>query len=382
MQSLAQHARAVVLLAAASIAAYGTLVTASCSYGNYDGKYDAGPDDGGDRGSVVLVQAVDPSREQILTTPDGVFEITFPKDAFAGPTTVTIAQHAERLVDALLVPVYSVSASATPRLTVQVLFRGNNPNGGGSSRVLVAAEQTASDFLPLAVVGVGVQSGGPSTSFWGLTATLGKFSLAFQTVSTTAVFLDVASSSCLTKCCSSTNTAGFAGNSALIGNACGCFGGPNLSCFLQSCPDLVPVAARCADLGTHNAPTALECKPYGALDAGNCPGPSCQNYSGTCNATGTSAVCCVQNDTGTCLQNQGGQCNGVAIRCDVGTPCPSGTTCCVFDNEAYCTATCPSERHTCRVDTDCQGAAADSGACQDAPACPFRTCGTPPSSCL
>lgn len=361
-------------------------IVAACSYGSYDGSYDGGIDAGvadtGPAGTVVLEQSVDTTRDVTVVSKDGIVELTFPAGAFTSPTTVTITQLGERTVDALIVPIYAVTAPAPLLLPMQILFRGNNPNGGGTARILLVAQRRPDgSFAPTPIVSTRF-SGGGTSEYWGLTKELGVFSLVFETLQPSNAFTDVSASSCIGKCCSIGGVGGGGGsgqNGVLTSTGIGCQGAPNASCFATTCPDFAAAIARANDLAKNNPSVGLLCRPYAAIGAQNCPGSGCNGYNGDCN-TGTGpggAVCCVLNRTGQCTgSGMGSQCTGIAIRCDLNTVCPNGTKCCAFDTDTYCTATCPNKRTLCRADTDCDGVG-----CQDAPGCPFRTCGPPPAAC-
>jgi hypothetical protein len=354
-------------------------IIAACSYGNYDGSgFDAGADGGGtDGGAVVLSQAVDPAKDEVLLTPDSVLELTFAKGTFAATTTITVKSLPDRTIDGLIVPVYEVSAPSAPTKPFQVVLHGNNPNpGGGNNRLLLVAQQETGGgaFAPLPIASSGL-GGGPSNSVWGIAKTLGTFSLVFETVTPTNAFFDPSSASCIGKCCQANGAGGFNANAVPTSTGIACQGGPNLSCFLGACPDLDAFVARVNDLSKNNPPTPVNCRPFAALDGGsNCPGPGCNGYQGNCQSN--NVPCCVQGAGGMCGGGTGTICDGMAIRCDLDTKCPNGTTCCVFDHDAYCTATCPDNRKVCKVDADCAGIG-----CQAAPKCPFGTCGTPPDTC-
>ncbi|HVH45024.1 MAG TPA: hypothetical protein VM925_21875 [Labilithrix sp.] len=372
----------------ALLATTATAAVIACTYGNYDGSYSGGADGGAEAasGTIVVTRTIDPNKDEVLTTPDGAFEVTIPTGAFAKAQAITISQLEDRTVDALIVPTYTVTASEEPKLPLQIVFRGNNPNGSSSRLLFVAERGEDGTFVPLVMNGL-ENIGGTNRTLWGLTRKLGTFSVVFESITASMAFQDVSPASCIAKCCSGAGGNITNANGLGLRGGCACGGGPNLACFLASCPDLDAVASRCTDLGTHNPPVNLSCRRFG--DVGKaCPG-QCGPYPGSCNAGTGSSICCVQNASGTCTQSgsgPGGQCSGIAIRCDLDTKCPAGTSCCVFDNDAYCTASCPTNRRPCRQDSDCNGgvsdAGADGGACQSAPACPFNTCGTPPASCL
>lgn len=357
-----------------------TAIVAACSYGSYDGSYDGGlqgADGGTDAagGTVVLVRSVDTTRQETIVAEDGVLELTFAAGAFASPTTVTIARLEERTVDNLIVPVYSVIASAPLLRPMQVIFRGNNPNGGDTSRrLLVAQRRPDGSFAPTTITGTGFGGGGGGNSFWGLTKELGVFSLVFETLQPSDGFYDVSSSSCIGKCCASNGMGGTQANGILTSTGVGCQSEPNVACFADACPDFAAVVARATDLAKNNPPVSVQCRPFAALGVQNCPGPGCQNYDGNCENNGP---CCVSSTGGRCVANGGApSCSGIAIRCDLTTACPGGTKCCAFETDTYCTATCPNARTICDDDSKCAGTT-----CQPAPKCPFKTCGAPPVAC-
>jgi len=393
----------IVLLGGTALVTGAALAIASCTHGNYDGSgYDGGIDTGitTDTGAekVVLSRAVDITKDDVFSTPGGVFELTIPKGAYDAPVTITIVALADGFADSLIVPVFAVRVDKEPARPVQVVFRGNGNSGGDPNRPLFVAEASGGKFvpLPMASLPTNTGTGGTNGTYWGITKKLAQsFSLVYESTSGTT-FIDVTPTSCLAKCCKS-SVSGGSFNAAATSTGCACAGTADLGCFIDRCAgfDLATAAARCQEIGTNNPPISLKCVPFAYIDTampGPCPGPSCPGYQqGECNtivggSNTTPAVCCItSNDagqhSGQCAGNNGGSSTvcGNAIRCDQHTLCPKGR-CCVFENEAYCAETCPNDRWLCNDDTQCD-AGVDSGACQTATFCPFKTCGTPPHDC-
>jgi hypothetical protein len=370
-------------------------VAASCSYGNYDGGYDGGPPDGSAVSvgeTVLLTRAIDPTKQEVLTTPDGVLELTIPVGAYPGGTTITISRLADRTIEnSFVVPVYSVTGAPEANVPVQVIMRGNSAAGGDTTRTLVAGVRGPSgDFAPEALFGSGFSQGGSLTP-WVFTRRLGVFSIVFLSISQTKLLSDVVTDSCLGKCCVTSGSGGGSGsaNGASVAGGCGCPTSPNLACFLDACKDIDRVVNRCAELA-NNPSGQVACRP--TIDPG-CSGGGMCGFQSPCNVTTPpppgvpstgGGICCMQGRFSTCSS---GSCPGMAIRCDLSTKCAAGTTCCVFENEAFCASSCPNNRTWCKAQSDCDGGvgeggpSADGGACQLAPSCPHGTCGTPPIGC-
>lgn len=369
----------------------------ACSYGNYDGRYDAGAGDGGaeaSAGRVVVSRAVDATKDDVFTTPDGAFEMTVPKGALPAGTAITISRLADRsLENILVVPVYTVSAPVAPTLPVQLIFRGNNPAGGDNTRGLVIAARGADEtYAPVTFVGGALQQGGGP--LWALTKKLETFSLVFVSATQAKPFTDVVPTSCLGKCCAPSGGGGGGGssaaNGAVIGGGCACLNAPNLACFVEACADLDAVIDRCQELA-NNPNGSVACKP--TVNPG-CTGGGMCGFQDPCSITtpttpgipsvGGGGICCMQGRFSVCSHSA---CPGMAIRCDKSTVCPGGTTCCVFENEAFCTSSCSTGRTWCTAQSDCDGGVGDGGpveggACALAPSCPHGTCGEPPIGCL
>lgn len=367
----------------------------ACSYGNYDGSFPAGADggDGGaDAGTVVVTQTVD-ANGATLRTPDGAFEITFAGGTFDAPTKVTITRLANRTItNNLIVPVYTVAADKGTALPVEVKFSGANPNPNPSQLLAVVRAGTDGAFRPVPLVGRGANQGGGNGVFWGLTRNLGTFSLFFEPVLSSNAYFDVNAESCIAKCCTD-QSGGVSGNAGAVGSSCLCNGGPNLSCFLDSClPNVAEAIERCVEIGSTNSQN-VACKSSGPTPQCSGGPPQCGYPMGPC--TGGSA-CCIDSTAGQCLGHGGAgslSCTGIAVRCDRKTACPAGTKCCVFENDAYCASSCPDERTWCDKQGDCDGgASADGGSeappsdagdapCRSARGCPHGTCGKPPAAC-
>jgi hypothetical protein len=270
--------------------------------------------------------------------------------------------------------VYAVAADKEPAKFFQVSFFGSgNANGGSNDRVLVPALQGAGGDKPLAIAGAPNASGGSST-FWGLTKTLGTFSLAYVTNVLTSTFADT-KASCTGQCFRPSN------NGQVVGSPSGCFAPsePNLACFLEHCTDLDAPAARCSALAASSATPAVDCKPFG----GSCStGPGCSGFVGSCGgntAGGPSnySACCIANTGRICSPMV---CDGFSARCTKDTACPNGTQCCVFESESYCAKDCPASQRACATNAECTDAGADGGTCQGGK-CPVGVCGPLPVAC-
>jgi hypothetical protein len=371
------------LLLSSSLAIAAAIVFA-CSYGNYDGNFDGGTGDGGEAGVVVLTKTIEPARLETLVTPDGAFELTFEAGTFDGPATITISRLANRLIEGnVIVPTYLASSDKEPGLPFQAKFIGSNPNGNPSTELVVARADAAGTFVPTPMVSVRSNMGGTANAFWGLTRKLGTFSLVFAPYGDqTSGFTDLVSDSCLARCC---GQSGGTHPTGAIGESCACAGPPSLQCFIQNCkPSVADAIQRCVEIGKSSS-LSTTCQTSPPCTPGS--GPPC-NYPQGCTGGFT---CCMVANSATCIGTGGGACSGMAVRCDLSSPCPEGTQCCVYDTEAYCASSCPTQRTWCRSQGDCDGgAAADggpeagpsaAGPCFAAKNCPHGTCGTPPAAC-
>lgn len=363
------------LLLASSFTA--AAIVFACSHGSYDGSFvgDAGGA-GSEAGTVVLTKTIGPSSREELHAPDGALVVLFSAGSFAAPTTVTITRIADRTLNdtspPLVVPAYVISGTSEPLLPFQVAVTGSNGNPG--DRVLTVARVNADGQLaPTQLVGVEpTGQNGSSATLWGVARNFGTFSLIYRQLD--SAFYDVASTSCVAKCC---NRTGFNGNGNVgaIGGSCFCSSPPALECLLQNCPSTLGAEIeRCVENATTGQPPP-SCKPSSCT-----PGGPCGGYPNTTCAT--NQTCCINQHAGQCSgQPMAGlsppACQGIAIRCDLQTACASGTKCCVFDTEAYCASSCPNERTWCNSAADCAGG----GACTPTTNCPHGTCGTPPGAC-
>lgn len=334
----------------------------SCTSGGYDGSsYDAAPP------SVSVATA--PGSEAVLRTPDGVFQVTIPAGAFAGPATVSITSLGVRTVDGEKVPAYEVSADAKLAGVIAVRFISTTGPSGGSPGVptaLVGIEVTPGHFDPLPI---GIQR---NSVFSALSKSLGTFSIVQRT---TRTIVD-RSNSCIADCCNSSNN----GLSA-VGASCQCqLNGSNnqpddqaFRCFL-ACP-LDEAATRCESLG-------FDVKSFAcAIDGGAVAnGPPCGGTSTSGGFTGSSYCCIVRGGSFpvlTCQNNQNNQsCLGFVARCTDSTQCPAGTTCCANGNETTCARTCAEGSRVCQSAAECGGKP-----CQASKTCPFGTCGPLPAGC-
>jgi hypothetical protein len=379
--------------AVASLVALAGVAATSCTHGSYDGSFEAGPDTGGgdaseDSGVIsVTEKTIDPTKDEVISTPEGAFDLTVPAGAYDAPTKITITRIADRTVETLIVPVFVVSAPKDPALPVQAQFKGNNSNGGVVGRALLVEMEDVSGagFKPAPFVGGNLTGGGGQTLVWALTRRLGSFSLGFESYSSSNGFTDVNPTSCLAACCKSTNGNG-TGPLNAIGGSCVCDGNADLACYLRNCTSVADAIQRCVEIaGTR--PPSVSCNSSAPVP--QCMGGLVCGYPGTC---GGSMACCINNHAGQCVSGSGGppggsSCAGIAVRCDLQTKCPTGTKCCVFDNEAYCASTCPNERTWCNTQADCDGGVGgagpgvDAGPCREARGCPHGTCGEPPTGC-
>jgi hypothetical protein len=334
--------------------------SASCTSGGYDGStYDAAAQ------SVSI--ATTPGTEAVLRAKDGVFEVTIPAGAFAGPATVSITSLGVRTIDGEKVPAFAVSADAKLVGVVAVRFISTTGGSGGSPGVptaLVGIESASGQFDPLPI---GVQS---NSVFAALSKSLGTFSIVQRT---TRNIVDT-SGSCIAKCCTSSNS----GLSA-VGASCHCqLNGSLLGddqafrCFL-ACP-LDEAATRCESLGSEVK--SFACAVDGGVASGNGP---------LCGATSTgggfhgSSICCIQRSGGSfpvlsCYSNQA--CPGFTARCTDSAQCPAGTTCCASGSETTCAKTCAEGSRVCQSAAECGGKP-----CQSSKTCPFGTCGPLPAGC-
>lgn len=371
-------------LLSSSLTAAAAIVFA-CSYGSYDGSY-AGTSDGGggeDAGTLVLSQTIDPAKLEKLTTPDAAFQVTFEAGTFDGPARITISRLADRSLNGntLVVPAYTLTADKEPGLPFEVKFNGNAASQDPNTRLVVVFMGPDGVFRPTPMVSVASGTGGPSgNEYWGLTRKVGTFSLSFESyMPSNTGFFDMFPDSCLTKCCA---LAGGTEPAGALGESCACNGRADLSCFLRNCvPDVSSVLERCVEVGKTGRQN-VACTSSPPCTPGS--GPPCNYPNGGCMSQGQN-VCCISGPAGEC-RGVGGPCSGIAIRCDLSTPCPEGTKCCVFENESYCASTCPAERTWCRAQQDCPGGIGDAGPndagpCFLAKNCPQGTCGPPPAAC-
>jgi hypothetical protein len=374
--------RLAVIFASATIGPGVFALALSCSHGDYDGSYQGGFDGGaGEGGTVAIERVVQPGTGESLATANNVFEVTIAAGTFTSPATVTISTRAERTLDnGLIVPVFEVRATQDPKKPIQIVFHGAGQQGGGSpsnDRSPMPAIQSGTTFSPLPMVGS--SNGNQTGSYWGLSKTFGTFSLALVTGVTAGAFVDTPST-CTAACCGSkgATTSGFKGG-------CYCGSAPDHACFLEHCPDLDLAAERCTGIAVSTAFGDLTCKAFGA----QCPGSGCGDYpnNGFC-TTGSAGMgmgsspqpCCVTpGKHGKCV-NSPQLCAGFAARCTTANHCPTGTSCCVFDNESYCAKDCPPDKRACNDNAECADAGADGGSCQGG-GCPVGVCGTLPAGC-
>jgi hypothetical protein len=346
----------------------------ACKSGDYDGSYDGSFDGGAAVDGSTTSRVVQPGQPDNVTSSDGVLTVSFGAGTFATPATISITSAGEQTVDGLVVPIYVIAADLEPTRFFQVTFSGNgNANGGISDRAIAPALLANGTFKPLAIVG-NANVGGSTSTYWGLTKTLGTFSLAYVNNVQTSSFAESATS-CTGQCCSPGNGTQVAGSPS----GCYCPTGPNLNCFLEHCADLAEPAARCTAIAAANNSGSVECKPFNA----NCQtGGGCGGYAGFCGNGGGGGpnnynACCVVSNSGMCNP---GTCTGFAARCTKDTPCPVDTQCCVFESESYCAKDCPTAQRACAKDADCTDAGADAGTCQGG-RCPVGLCGSPPKGC-
>ena len=333
-----------IVFGATLVAFAATSLSVGCKNGAYDGSYDGSFDSGS---GSTFSRVVQPEKSEIVTSTDGVFDVTFGPGTFAKPATITIASAGEQTLDTgLIVPIFAVSSDQPAANFFQVSFHGVGNSGGQPDRVLVPTLSTAGSFIPLAMGGTPTGSTGSQT-YWGLGETFGTYSLAYLSGTQSRSFTDTPTS-CTGQCCHPRN-----GNQQLVGVSGGCFcnGEPDLPCYLEHCGDLAGPAARCGAIGAANNIGSVACKPFGA---GNCPGGGCPSYAGMCGNGGGGgpnnfSTCCVINkNSGTCVTNT--TCAGFAARCTADTNCPGSTACCVFEDESYCAADCPAAQRACRID--------------------------------
>jgi hypothetical protein len=415
------------LLATVAITAAAVSASvASCSYGTYDGSYDsAALDTGsglGEAGAVTVSRTIAPDQDnQLLTTPDHVFEVTFVRGTFNAPTVVTITQLPDlTLGDGLVVPVYRISAAGVtaPNLPFQVLFHGSS-NG---RNVQPAYQRPDGSYALLPILGGsqgiltrGPSGGGPSATYWGITdrnAAFGTYSLKDVATLPTTGFSESANE-CM-GCCGQN---GGASAGVTVEGSCLCAqpSDPNPPCFIGRCSDTTAAVARCAALDNTNS-NNLYCKPlFSCQDpccqssppiSANCcinaPGPGCKNCGGNvppfCNGglmmCPGASPCCVDsqnpNQPDNCgTTNNTCNANALAVRCEHDSDCKDGRAkCCVVPDGTLCLpqADCPPAQRVCATDTDCVDAGVDldgglDGACQANGLCPFGTCGSPPAAC-
>jgi hypothetical protein len=365
------------VLGAAVVASAAIASLVACKNGDYDGSYDGSFDGGTAAAGTTSSTVLKPDALETARSADGVFVVTFGPGTFAGPTTITITSAGEKTLETgLVVPLYTVAADKAPAKFFQVSFFGSG-NANGGSGVLAPALQGAGGDTPLAVAGAPTSMTG-SSSYWGLTRTLGTFTLAYLKDVQTATFAET-KTSCTGQCLKPLN------NAQVSGSPSGCFAASeaNLTCFLEHCADLEAPAARCAALAAASSAPGIDCKPF----AGSCStGPGCSGFTGICGGTtggGTNnfSACCVTSSNRNCSPMA---CDGFAARCTTDAACPSGTQCCVFESESYCAKDCPAAQHACTKDAECTDAGADAGAdggaCQGGK-CPVGVCGTLPVAC-
>jgi hypothetical protein len=366
----------VVASAAVAAGSFGA-ASASCTYGSYDGSFDSAgleistEGQAGDGGGVVASRSVPPDQDMVVSTPDGVFDITILKGTFSAAVTVTITQLPERTLQAnqLIVPVYAVTAGAeAPKQPVQVTFRGNASNGkqGGLGPAL---QRAGGQWEFLAVVGADYQSGGQSQPFWGLTKELGVFSLKASLGTPSPTFFET-KGGCMAGCGQNAgNPNGY--TAGVVDKSCFCAGStaPDPSHFIPACADLEAAKARCATLDATES-SSLPCHP---ATCDNCGGPN------TCNQQ----VCCAQKAGNQCI-SAGNACGGFVIRCTADTDCKSGRHCCAVGQETLCVEeACGGSQRVCTNAGDCADAGVDAGdsICVPSPTCPIRTCGALPAGC-
>lgn len=366
-------------VAGASIVA-GAMVASlvACKSGEYDGSYDGSFDGGSSIEGSSTSRVIQPGQPDNVDSLDRVLSVSFAAGTFSGPATITITTSGERTLEetGLIVPIYVIASDREPSKPFQLAFTGNgNANGGQGDRTVVPARLSAETFKPLAIVG-SANVGGSTITYWGLTKTLGTFSLAYANNVRSSSFPESATAtSCTSRCCMP------AMGTQLSGSPDGCFcpTNPNFDCYLDNCPDLDSAAARCSAIAAATGAGNVECR---RLDQPSCSGagcPTCGNGSG--GAPGNFNACCVAGNAASCTTNS---CDGFVARCTAATVCPAGTNCCVFDTESYCAKDCPTPRRACSAGTPCPGTggdAGDGGTCQVGK-CPVGVCGVLPTACL
>lgn len=355
---------------------------ASCSYGSYDGSFDAAALETGttDVAPPPVTQSIPPAGAATLRTADQIFELDVPANAFPSAVTITITYLNDRLLPEaqLLVPRYLVAIvpAQAPALPLQVVFHGGTNGaqpGPGAVLVPTIADDTHPE-APLTVVGQSpIGGGGPNTttsSFWGVTATAGIFSLAFdQGVTNGSPLQERSSGTCLIKCCGAQSSGGGNGSSSAFATTTGCYCGglaPNLQCFLDNCKGAPASAAdRCLDIAATRA-------AQGEVVCGSthCPG-------------GQGSGCCINKQSPQSPQQCGSNpgCVMYAV-CTSDANCPQGATCCADDSSTYCSTSCPPDRRVCISKSGDAGVSeCDGGACNASSICGFGTCGAVPAGC-
>jgi hypothetical protein len=353
---------------------------ASCSYGNYDGTFDAAGLESGtaDVAQPPVTQVVATNVAATLHTADGIFELDVPPNAFPSAVTITITYLDDRLLPEaqLLVPRYLVAIvpAQTPARPLQVVFRGasNGVQPGPGAVLVPTVADDAHPETPLIITGSSpIGGGGPNNtaSYWGLTTTAGTFSLAFdQGVTSSSPIQEQGSDTCLTKCCGAqlTTGGGSAGQAFATVEGCYCQNlAPNLQCFLDNCTDLAAAGQRCVDISaTKSAQGPVQCGTT------QCPG-------------GQGSGCCINKQNPQIPQNCGGNasCAMYAV-CTSDANCPTGTTCCADDSSTFCSRSCPAGHHVCLFKSGDAGVPeCDGGACNASSTCGFGTCGAIPAGC-
>lgn len=364
-----------VFVTGAWVVAGATIATlVACKSGDYDGSYAGSIDGGGSVDGGSTSSLVPPGQPVSVTSSDGVLSVSFGADTFATAATITITSAGEQAVEGLVVPIYVIAADKEPTKFFQVTFSGEgNPTGGMNDRAIAPAMLDGGTFKPLAIVGNANVGGGASSAYWGLTKTLGTFSLAYVHGLQTSSFAESATT-CTAQCGSPSN------GSQVSGSPSGCFcpTGPNLACFLEHCPDLEAPAARCSAIAAANNKGSVQCGSFNCQTGGG-GGSQCFGACGNGGGGGPNnySACCVLGGGGSC---DVGTCTGFAARCTKNTACPVDTQCCVFASESYCAKDCPAAQRACATNADCTDAGADAGTCQGGK-CPMGLCGAPPERC-
>jgi hypothetical protein len=273
----------------------------SCTYGVYDGKYDAGT-------SASEKYDLVPDQERLIEFDGGRFSIHFPKGALTQPATIQIAaltsfasggggggggQTAPGL------PVYAVSGTANLVAPVSVFYRADVPGGASpGSAFLGASTNRGGPFQPLIVGGT---SG--NVSF----ALTQQLNVLFGVVVGQPPAICQTTPSCLRQCCGGTAKTVTQNGSE----------GPTALCYDGN--------------EAHQSATCMESACTEGRAIGNeCQQPSQPRQISACGNCPVEQGCCISSGGGRQCGGADANCKGALLRCDDPSDCNNpGEVCCL-----------------------------------------------------